>query len=31
MFRVGMISIDTKWNTKGENIYLKMIDAEERR
>jgi hypothetical protein len=31
MFRVGMISSDTKWSTKGENFYLIMIDAEERR
>lgn len=31
MFRVGMKSGDTKWNTKGENFYLIMIDAEERR
>jgi len=31
MFRVGVKSLDTKWNTKGENIYLILIDAEERR
>ena len=28
---IGMVSIDTKWNTKGESFYLLMIDAEERR
>jgi len=31
MLRVGMVSVDTKWNTKGESFYLLMIDAEERR
>jgi len=31
MLRVGIISVDPKWNTKVKAFYLVMIDAEERR